>query len=114
MPRVNFWIVKGNPRYPIPGVEERCGDIDSFLRAMPWSDWITYREVPKDCRIGDPVFFWSSVKLRSIVGLGLIKNPTIDGQEFHITHLSRQIFPKDQQLNIQEIRNAFNIELIEE
>lgn len=113
MPIVNFWIVKGNPRYPIPGVEERCGDIASFLRARPWSDWITYRAVPPDCRIGDPVFFWSSGKLRSIVGLGLIRNPSIDGHEFHLTHLTRKIFSPEQQLNIQEIRQAFDDELSE-
>lgn len=34
MPIVNFWVVKGDPRYPVPGVEERCGDIASLGGAI--------------------------------------------------------------------------------
>lgn len=114
MKKVNFWIVKGNPRYPIPGVEERCGDIEYFLKASRSSDWVTYHHVPPSCRKGDPVFFWSSGKLRSIVGLGKIRNPDIDGHVFEIDHLSDAFFPKEKQVGIQEIRNAFERELSED
>jgi len=110
MAACNFWIVKGNPRYPLPGIEERCGDIASFLDADTWSDWITYRRVPTACKKNDPVFFWSSGKLRSIVALGKIRNPHIDGHVFEITHLSQAYFPPDCRLGIQEIRDAFSDE----
>ncbi len=110
MPIVNFWVVKGNPRYPVSGVEERCGDIAYFLRDRS-SEWITYRNVPPACKKGDPVFFWSSGKLRSIVALGRIKNPKIDGHAFEINHLSRSFFPPERQLGIEEIRSAFERKL---
>lgn len=108
MPESNFWIVKGNPRYPIAGIDERNGNLKDFLKTNnTWSDWLTYRKVPNTCKKGDPVFFWSSGKLRAIVGLGTIRNPKIDGHEFHLNHISSCLFPSEQQLGIEEIRHVF-------
>lgn len=108
MPRVNFWIVKGNPRYPLPGVDERNGNLKEFLmKGITWSNWITYKKVPEICHKGDPVFFWSSGKLRAIVGLGTIKNPNIDGHEFHLNHISQRLLPTNLRVGIEEISSAF-------
>lgn len=107
----NFWLVKGNPRFPIPGIEERCGDIESFLEHGSWSEWITYRRI-KDgfngCKSGDPVFLWSSGKLRSIIGLGSIREIHPDRLRFDINHISRRAFSAEQQVNIKDLRIAFN------
>ena len=107
MKTANFWIVKGNPRYPIPGIEERCGDICSFLQEASSSDWLTYRAIHEECKKFDPVFFWSSGKLRSIIAIGEILKVHSDRHRFDIKHHSTKCFPLDKQVNIREIRAAF-------
>lgn len=111
MKTANFWIVKGNPRYPIPGIEERCGDISSFLTKAKSSDWLTYRTIHPDCSEGNPVFFWSSGKLRSIIAIGEISKIHSDRHRFDIQHHSDAEFSVDKRVNIREIRAAFDKEL---
>lgn len=105
--RKNFWIVKGNPSYPIPGVDNRSGDIEGFLRAFNWSDWITYRRIRDDFKPNDRVFFWSSGRIRAIVGLAIVRKVHKDKQHFDLNHISEDILPKANQLGIEEIKSAF-------
>lgn len=108
-----YWIVKGNPRYPLEGVDTRCGDIVRFLTDYSSTKWLTYKHIEDSCKADDRVFFWQSSPHLHIIGLGTIeevhsrKRPE---NHFTIQHeQGKSLLMKP--VTIAEIRKAFKEKL---
>lgn len=110
MTQTRYWIVKGNPRYPIAGVDRRCGDIVRFLKNYSSTKWLTYKHIKDSCSAGDRVFLWQSSPYLHIIGLGTIEkvlSRRSAENHFIIQHEPEKSLLK-KPVTIAEIRSAFD------
>lgn len=73
MPPRRFWIVKANRRFPIPGRDERYGDLDAILSQKSPAPWLTYKHIDELCQRGDGIFFWRSSPKCDVRGIGIFE-----------------------------------------
>lgn len=110
----NYWVVKGNPDYPIPGIDSRDGDMTNFLpyyinnpKAKPIS-WLQYRKsISDNYRRNDLIFAWRSGRRIGIVGLGVaIKKSPYEGGRQLFEWKPLLMLPNNSFIKLNEIRHA--------